>query len=37
MPVTIWTVRTEAERALALRHGDQIVSEGEVFRSQPPA
>ena len=30
MPVTIWTVRTEAERQLALRHGDQIVSEGAI-------
>ena len=28
MPVTIWTVRTQAERALALSHGDQIVFEG---------
>ena len=37
MPVTIWTVRTEAERALALRHADQIVFEGEVFRPKQPA
>ena len=29
MPVTIWTVRTQAERALALRHADQIVFEGD--------
>ena len=29
MPVTIWTVRTTAERALALQHGDQIVFEGD--------
>ena len=29
MPVTIWTVRTKAERALALRNGDQIVFEGD--------
>jgi len=28
MPVTIWTVRTQADRALALRHADQIVFEG---------
>ena len=32
MPVTIWTVRTEAERAMALRHGDQIVFEGDAVR-----
>ena len=37
MPVTIWTVRTEADRAMALRHGDQIVFEGEVFRPEQPA
>jgi glycerophosphoryl diester phosphodiesterase len=37
MPVTIWTVRTEAERALALRHADQIVFEGEVFRPKQAA
>ena len=37
MPVTIWTVRTQEQRAMALRHGDQIVFEGEVFRQKPPA
>ena len=36
MPVTIWTVRTQADRALALRHADQIVFEGEVLKPQPP-
>ena len=30
LPVTIWTVRTKAERALALRNGDQIVFEGDL-------
>ena len=29
MPVTIWTVRTQEQRAMALRHGDQIVFEGD--------
>ena len=28
IPVTIWTVRTKADRAMALSHGDQIVFEG---------
>ena len=37
MPVTVWTVRSQAEREVALRHADQIVFEGEVFRPQPPA
>ena len=37
MPVTIWTVRTQEQRAPALRHGDQIVFEGEVFRPEQPA
>ena len=32
MPVTIWTVRTEADRAMALRHGDQIVFEGDCAK-----
>ena len=36
MPVTIWTVRTEADRATALRHGDQIVFEGERVRPKQP-
>ena len=29
MPVTIWTVRTKEQRVMALRHGDQIVFEGD--------
>ncbi len=37
MPVTIWTVRSQAEREMALRHADQIVFEGDVFTPQPPA
>ena len=30
MPVTIWTVRTQEQRAMALRHSDQIVFEGAL-------
>ncbi len=37
MPVTIWTVRTQADRALALAHGDQIVFEGAAVRPEQPA
>jgi len=36
MPVTIWTVRTEQQRTMALRYADQIVFEGEVFRANQP-
>ena len=36
MPVTIWTVRTEEDRAMALSHGDQIVFEGAAVRPKPP-
>ena len=34
MPVTIWTVRTQEQRAMALRHGDQIVFEGDFDHAQ---
>ena len=37
LPVTIWTVRTQDERALALAHGDQIVFEGASVRPKQPA
>ena len=36
MPDTIWTVRTQADRAIALAHGDQIVFEGETVRPKQP-
>ncbi len=32
MPVTIWTVRSAADCAMALHHGDQIVFEGDVTK-----
>ena len=37
MPVTIWTVRTEAERAMALRRADQIVFEGDAVSPKQAA
>jgi hypothetical protein len=36
LPVTLWTVRTQADRAMALAHGDQIVFEGPAVRPKPP-
>ncbi len=32
LPVTLWTVRSEADRAMASSHGDQIVFEGDGVR-----
>jgi glycerophosphoryl diester phosphodiesterase len=34
-PVLTWTVRTDADRARAARHADQVIFEG--FRPAPPA
>lgn len=37
LPVTVWTVRTQDERAIALAHGDQIVFEGASVRPERSA